>query len=118
MIIFLNKSVIFLLLDVDPLILALRFHWYPPPGSIDRLSYNGKCMLYQQLRRDLTHGRLYCSSGEAAALGALIVQGKFIELIHQILNEINVWFPNSLSNEISIDVLLITSNSSSNKTMS
>lgn len=49
-------------------------------------------MLYQQLRRDLTHGRLYCSSGEAAALGALIVQGKFIELIHQILNEIYVWF--------------------------
>lgn len=33
-------------------------------------------MLYQQLKRDLRHGRLYCSMGEAAALGALIVQGK------------------------------------------
>lgn len=32
-------------------------------------------MLYQQLKRDLRHGRLYCSAGEAAALGALIVQG-------------------------------------------
>uniref|UniRef100_A0A182K9L1 FERM domain-containing protein n=1 Tax=Anopheles christyi TaxID=43041 RepID=A0A182K9L1_9DIPT len=31
-------------------------------------------MLYQQLKRDLRHGRLYCSAGEAAALGALIVQ--------------------------------------------
>lgn len=50
-------------------------------------------MLYQQLRRDLTHGRLYCSSGEAAALGALIVQGKFIELFRQILNKSSVHSP-------------------------
>ncbi|KNC26248.1 hypothetical protein FF38_08501 [Lucilia cuprina] len=35
-------------------------------------------MLYQQLKRDLRHGRLYCSIGEAAALGSLIVQGKII----------------------------------------
>lgn len=33
-------------------------------------------MLYQQLKRDLRLGRLYCSAGEAAALGSLIVQGK------------------------------------------
>uniref|UniRef100_A0A182Q013 FERM domain-containing protein n=1 Tax=Anopheles farauti TaxID=69004 RepID=A0A182Q013_9DIPT len=39
-----------------------------------RLTNNGKLMLYQQLKRDLRHGRLYCSAGEAAALGALIVQ--------------------------------------------
>lgn len=32
-------------------------------------------MLYQQLKRDLRHGRLYCSAGEASALGALVVQG-------------------------------------------
>lgn len=32
-------------------------------------------MLYQQLKRDVRHGRLYCSIGEAAALGSLIVQG-------------------------------------------
>lgn len=32
-------------------------------------------MIYQQLKRDLIHGRLYCSAGEAAALGSLIVQG-------------------------------------------
>lgn len=31
-------------------------------------------MLYQQLKRDLRHGRLYCSLGESAALGSLIVQ--------------------------------------------
>ncbi|XP_037809385.1 FERM domain-containing protein 3 isoform X2 [Lucilia sericata] len=42
-------------------------------------------MLYQQLKRDLRHGRLYCSIGEAAALGSLIVQeeiGDFNEDIH------------------------------------
>lgn len=33
-------------------------------------------MIYQQLKRDLRHGRLYCSAGESANLGALIVQGK------------------------------------------
>lgn len=31
-------------------------------------------MLYQQLKRDLRHGRLYCSLGESAALGSLMVQ--------------------------------------------
>ncbi|KAL7740357.1 hypothetical protein ACLKA6_018795 [Drosophila palustris] len=42
-------------------------------------------MLFQQLKRDLRHGRLYCSMGEAAALGALIVQeelGDYDEVIH------------------------------------
>jgi FERM domain-containing protein 3/5 len=65
--------------DVDPLVLSFRFHFYPADPM--RLSFNGKCMLFQQLKRDLIHGRLYCSAGEAAALGALIVQGKFL-LIH------------------------------------
>lgn len=42
-------------------------------------------MLYQQLKRDLRHGRLCCSAGEAAALGALIVQeelGEYNAEIH------------------------------------
>lgn len=66
----------FLRTDVDPLVLSFRFHFYPADPT--RLSFNGKCMLFQQLKRDLIHGRLYCSIGEAAALGALIVQGKKI----------------------------------------
>lgn len=39
-------------------------------------------MLFQQLKRDLIHGRLYCSAGESAALGALIVQGKVSQIIN------------------------------------
>nr|XP_049465647.1 FERM domain-containing protein 5 isoform X3 [Anopheles coluzzii] len=58
--------------DVDPLVLSFRVKFYPADPL--RLTNNGKLMLYQQLKRDLRHGRLYCSAGEAAALGALIVQ--------------------------------------------
>lgn len=59
---------------MDPLVLSFRFHFYPADPT--RLGFNGKCMLFQQLKRDLIHGRLYCSPNESAALGALIVQGK------------------------------------------
>jgi len=52
---------------------SFRVKFYPADPF--RLTNNGKFMFYQQLKRDLRHGRLYCSSGEAAALGALIVQG-------------------------------------------
>lgn len=45
------------------------------PADPFRLTGNSKIMIYQQLKRDLIHGRLYCSAGEAAALGSLIVQG-------------------------------------------
>lgn len=66
-------------IDLSPLVLSFRFHFYPADPT--RLSFNGKCMLFQQLKRDLIHGRLYCSAGEAAALGALIVQGKLCSRI-------------------------------------
>jgi hypothetical protein len=70
--------------DVEPLVLSFRVKFYPADPS--RLTANGKLMLYQQLKRDLRHGRLYCSTGEAAALGALITQGKFeLVLIWRIL---------------------------------
>lgn len=59
--------------DVEPILFSFRIKFYPADPF--RLSGNGKIMLYQQLKRDLRHGRLYCSAGEAAALGALIVQG-------------------------------------------
>ena len=61
------------LLDVDPVVFSLRIKFYPAEPL--RLTGNGKVMIYQQIKRDLIHGRLYCSAGEAAALGALIVQG-------------------------------------------
>lgn len=61
--------------DVEPIIFSFRVKFYPADPF--RMAGNGKIMLYQQLKRDLRHGRLYCSAGEAAALGALIVQGNF-----------------------------------------
>ncbi|XP_070505325.1 FERM domain-containing protein 3 isoform X1 [Chironomus tepperi] len=80
----LSKSLIKQVKDLSPLVLSFRFHFYPADPT--RLSFNGKCMLFQQLKRDLIHGRLYCSAGEAAALGALIVQdelGDYDREIHQ-----------------------------------
>uniref|UniRef100_A0A182MAW3 Moesin/ezrin/radixin homolog 1 n=1 Tax=Anopheles culicifacies TaxID=139723 RepID=A0A182MAW3_9DIPT len=68
----LAKTIIKQVKDVDPLVLSFRVKFYPADPL--RLTNNGKLMLYQQLKRDLRHGRLYCSAGEAAALGALIVQ--------------------------------------------
>lgn len=61
--------------DVDPLVFSFRVKFFPADPF--RLAGNAKIMLYQQLKRDLIHGRLYCSAGEAAALGSLIVQGLF-----------------------------------------
>ncbi|XP_055681119.1 FERM domain-containing protein 5 isoform X1 [Lutzomyia longipalpis] len=68
----LAKNIIKQVKDVDPVLFSLRVKFYPADPL--RLTGNGKLMLYQQLKRDLIHGRLYCSAGEAAALGALIVQ--------------------------------------------
>ncbi|XP_058447329.1 FERM domain-containing protein 5 isoform X2 [Malaya genurostris] len=68
----LAKTIIKQVKDVEPLILSFRVKFYPADPC--RLTGNGKVMLFQQLKRDLRHGRLYCSIGEAAALGALIVQ--------------------------------------------
>ncbi|XP_055545781.1 FERM domain-containing protein 5 isoform X2 [Wyeomyia smithii] len=68
----LAKTIIKQVKDVEPLILSFRVKFYPADPC--RLTGYGKVMLFQQLKRDLRHGRLYCSVGEAAALGALIVQ--------------------------------------------
>ncbi|XP_075151953.1 FERM domain containing isoform X2 [Haematobia irritans] len=57
---------------MDPMLFSFRVKFYPADPF--RLSSNGRLMLYQQLKRDLRHGRIYCSIGEAAALGSLIVQ--------------------------------------------
>ncbi|XP_065356628.1 FERM domain-containing protein 5 isoform X2 [Calliphora vicina] len=79
----LGKSVIKQCKDVDPILFSFRVKFYPADPF--RLTGNGRIMLYQQLKRDLRHGRLYCSIGEAAALGSLIVQeeiGDYNEAIH------------------------------------
>lgn len=63
--------------DVEPIIFLFRVKFFPADPF--RLTGNSKILIYQQLKRDLIHGRLYCSAGEAAALGSLIVQGKQFE---------------------------------------
>lgn len=72
-----NESFISILcVDLEPCLFSFRVKFYPADPF--RLTGSGRIMLYQQLKRDLRHGRLYCSIGEAAALGSLIVQGTFI----------------------------------------
>ncbi|XP_073824763.1 FERM domain containing isoform X3 [Musca autumnalis] len=69
--------------DLDPVLFSFRVKFYPADPF--RLTYQGRTILYQQLKRDLRHGRIYCSIGEAAALGSLIVQeelGDYNEEIH------------------------------------
>jgi len=68
--------------EMDPLLFSLRVKFYPADPF--RLTGNARIMLYQQLKRDLRHGRLYCSLGEAAALGALIVQGRDEHLLNEL----------------------------------
>lgn len=60
--------------DVEPIVFSFRVKFFPADPF--RLTGNSKILIYQQLKRDLIHGRLYCSAGEAAALGSLIVQGR------------------------------------------
>lgn len=81
-------------LDIDPVLFSFRVKFYPADPF--RLTGNARLMLYQQLKRDLRHGRLYCSLGEAAALGALIVQGIQREYmyIHLLIGLYRVTRPN------------------------
>lgn len=76
----LSKTIIKQVKDVDPLVLSFRIKFYPAdPG---RMSLNGKYMVFQQLKRDLRHGRLYCSLNEGATLASLIIQGKFTDRLN------------------------------------
>ncbi|XP_068141507.1 FERM domain-containing protein 5 isoform X2 [Drosophila tropicalis] len=80
----LAKSILKQCKDLEPILFSLRVKFYPADPF--RLTGSGRIMLYQQLKRDLRHGRLYCSLGEAAALGSLIVQeelGDYNEDIHK-----------------------------------
>lgn len=58
--------------DMEPILFSFRVKFYPP----DPLRLNeeiARYQIYQQLKRDLLHGRLYCSPGEAALLAACIL---------------------------------------------
>lgn len=65
---------------MDPVLFSFRVKFYPPDPF--RLKEEiTRYQVYLQLKRDLLHGRLYCTPGEAALLGAYIVQGKIFSLI-------------------------------------
>ncbi|XP_069962702.1 FERM domain-containing protein 5 isoform X3 [Bactrocera oleae] len=61
--------------DIHQLIFSFRVKFYPADPF--HLSLNVRVLLYKQLKRDLNHGRIYCSSNEIVTLGALIVQEQF-----------------------------------------
>ncbi|KOX75862.1 FERM domain-containing protein 3 [Melipona quadrifasciata] len=61
--------------NMDPILFSFRVKFYPPDPL--RLKEEiTRYQVYQQLKRDLLHGRLYCSPGEAALLAGCIVQRK------------------------------------------
>ncbi|CAK9797725.1 FERM domain-containing protein 5 [Anthophora plagiata] len=71
----LAKTAIKQVKDMDPILFSFRVKFYPPDPL--RLKEEiTRYQVYQQLKRDLLHGRLYCSPGEAALLAACIVQSE------------------------------------------
>lgn len=63
---------------MDPILFSFRVKFYPPDPL--RLKEEiTRYQIYQQLKRDLLHGRLYCSPGEASLLAACIVQSMFTD---------------------------------------
>nr|XP_034176453.1 FERM domain-containing protein 5 isoform X5 [Osmia lignaria] len=71
----LAKTAIKQVKDMDPILFSFRVKFYPPDPL--RLKEEiTRYQIYQQLKRDLLHGRLYCSPGEAALLAACVVQSE------------------------------------------
>ncbi|XP_014209434.1 FERM domain-containing protein 5-like isoform X2 [Copidosoma floridanum] len=71
----LAKTAIKQVKDMDPILFSFRVKFYPPDPL--RLKEDiTRYQIYLQLKRDLLHGRLYCSPGEAALLAACIIQSE------------------------------------------
>ncbi|XP_049830488.1 FERM domain-containing protein 5 isoform X1 [Schistocerca gregaria] len=69
------KSVIKQVKDMDPILFSFRVKFYPPDPF--RLKEEiTRYQIYLQLKRDLLHGRLYCTPSEAALLAAYIIQSE------------------------------------------
>ncbi|XP_034936689.1 FERM domain-containing protein 5 isoform X2 [Chelonus insularis] len=74
----LAKTVIKQVKDMESILFSFRVKFYPPDPL--RLKEEiTKYQIYQQLKRDLLHGRLYCSPGEAALLAACILHNELGE---------------------------------------
>ncbi|XP_011302670.1 protein 4.1 isoform X2 [Fopius arisanus] len=74
----LAKTAIKQVKDMEPILFSFRVKFYPPDPL--RLKEEiTRYQIYQQLKRDLLHGRLYCSPGEAALLAACILHNELGE---------------------------------------
>ncbi|XP_015594363.1 FERM domain-containing protein 5 isoform X2 [Cephus cinctus] len=71
----LAKTAIKQVKDMEPILFSFRVKFYPPDPFRVKEEIT-RYQVYQQLKRDLLHGRLYCSPGEAALLAACIVQSE------------------------------------------
>ncbi|XP_075976473.1 FERM domain containing isoform X2 [Anticarsia gemmatalis] len=70
--------------DASPILFSFRVKFYPPNPLLLKEDVT-RFQIYLQLKRDLLHGRLYCTANEAAMLGALIIQielGDYDPTIH------------------------------------
>lgn len=87
---------------MDPILFSFRVKFYPPDPL--RLKEEiTRYQVYQQLKRDLLHGRLYCSPGEAALLAACIVQSKSTSLLTILLKIINFYLTKTILIDIRIN---------------
>ncbi|KAF5283387.1 hypothetical protein FQA39_LY04763 [Lamprigera yunnana] len=79
----LGKSIIKQVKDLDPVLFSFRIKFYPP----DPFRLKEEITRYQiflQLKRDLLHGRLYCTPNEAAMLAGYIIQGEIGDYVSEI----------------------------------
>ncbi|PSN38304.1 FERM domain-containing protein 5 [Blattella germanica] len=69
------KAIVKQVKDMDPVLFSFRVKFYPPDPF--RLKEEiTRYQIYLQLKRDLLHGRLYCTPAEAALLAANIIQSE------------------------------------------
>ncbi|XP_046403744.1 FERM domain-containing protein 5 isoform X5 [Ischnura elegans] len=69
------KTVLKQVKEMDPILFSFRVKFYPPDPF--RLKEEiTRYQVYLQLKRDLLHGRLYCTHNEASQLGAYIIQSE------------------------------------------
>ncbi|XP_063238208.1 FERM domain-containing protein 5 isoform X2 [Bacillus rossius redtenbacheri] len=67
------KTIIKQVKDMDPVLFSFRVKFYPPDPF--RLKEEiTRYQIYLQLKRDLLHGRLYCTPTEGALLAAYVIQ--------------------------------------------
>ena len=75
------KAVVKQVKDMDPVLFSFRVKFYPPDPF--RLKEEiTRYQIYLQLKRDLLHGRLYCTPAEAALLAGYIIQCEYQTMAH------------------------------------